>query len=187
MIVQATSSIPIELYIAPLAMSSSSISDEQLDVDTLRTAPGSVQKLLNIAILGLSRYVNPMNRTPFHPTTEQIELPRILDCLSDPVRLAIVVRLADADGGSLELRCRDFSDLGGKSNLAYHFEKLRDAGLVWTRLSGTNRFMQLRRQDLEARFPGLLDVVINSANRDAEALRLPMRDLAVDVDALLNA
>jgi DNA-binding transcriptional ArsR family regulator len=127
-----------------------------------------------------------MSRALFHPTTEQIELPRMLDCLSDPIRLAIVVKLADTQGASQELRCRDFSALGAKSNLAYHFDKLRDAGLVWTRLAGTNRYMRLRRQDLDARFPGLLDAVINSATRNAGALQLPVQDCAADLAVLLT-
>jgi hypothetical protein len=41
-----------------------------------------------------------------------------------------------------------------------------------TRIVGTNRLMKLRREDLDARFPGLLDAVIRSAGRDAERLRI---------------
>ncbi|RXH30886.1 ArsR/SmtB family transcription factor [Bradyrhizobium zhanjiangense] len=113
-----------------------------------------------------------MSRTPLHPTREQIELPMVLDCLSDPIRLAIVYQLAQQKRVSSELCCGDFSGLGGKSNLAYHFAKLRECGLMQTRVAGTNRFMRLRREDLDARFPGLLDAVINSAARDARRLQL---------------
>lgn len=113
-----------------------------------------------------------MSRTPHHPTREQIELPMVLDCLSDPIRLAIVYQLAQQERVSSELRCGDFNGLGGKSNLAYHFAKLRECGLMLTRVSGTNRFMRLRREDLEARFPGLLDAVLGSAARDAGRLQL---------------
>lgn len=113
-----------------------------------------------------------MSRTPLHPTREQIELPMVLDCLSDPIRLAIVYQLAEQERVSSELCCGDFSGLGGKSNLAYHFAKLRECGLMQTRLAGTNRFMRLRREDLDARFPGLLDAVISSAARDADRLQL---------------
>lgn len=113
-----------------------------------------------------------MSRTPLHPTREQIELPMVLDCLSDPIRLAIVYQLAQQERVTSELCCGDFSGLGGKSNLAYHFAKLRECGLMQTRLAGTNRFMRLRREDLDARFPGLLDAVISSAARDADRLQL---------------
>ena len=114
-----------------------------------------------------------MSRQPLHPTREQIELPTVLDCLSDPTRLAIVYILATRDVAATELRCGDFNALSGKSNLAYHFTKLRESGLMQTRIAGTNRFMKLRREDLDARYPGLLDAVIKSAARDAERLQLP--------------
>ncbi|MDA9533111.1 MULTISPECIES: ArsR/SmtB family transcription factor [unclassified Bradyrhizobium] len=123
-----------------------------------------------------------MSRTPLHPTREQIELPMVLDCLSDPIRLAIVYQLAEQERVSSELCCGDFSGLGGKSNLAYHFAKLRECGLMQTRLAGTNRFMRLRREDLDARFPGLLDAVISSAARDADRLQLLSGCNVVKVD-----
>src|SRR3954452_8808577 len=113
-----------------------------------------------------------MSRTPPHTTREQIELPMILDCLSDPIRLAIVYQLAQQDHVSGELCCGDFNALSAKSTLAYHSAKLRECGLMQTRVAGTNRFVRLRRDDLDARFPGLLDAVISSAAKDADRLRL---------------
>ncbi|MFK4510350.1 ArsR family transcriptional regulator [Bradyrhizobium daqingense] len=123
-----------------------------------------------------------MSRTPHHPTREQIELPMVLDCLSDPIRLAIVYQLAQQERVSSELRCSDFSALSGKSNLAYHFAKLRECGLMQTRIAGTNRFMRLRREDMEARFPGLLDAVLSSAAKDADRLPLVSGCDLIDVD-----
>jgi DNA-binding transcriptional ArsR family regulator len=114
-----------------------------------------------------------MSRAPLHPTREQIELPMVLDCLSDPTRLAIVFTLAGNHEGVRELRCGDFNAFSGKSNLAYHFAKLREAGLIETRIVGTTRYQRLRRNDLDARFPGLLDAIITSAARDAERLQFP--------------
>ena len=113
-----------------------------------------------------------MSRTIRHPTRDQIDLPMVLDCLSDPIRLSIVYTLAMREGGAAELCCGDFNALSGKSNLAYHFAKLRESGVMQTRIVGTNRWMRLRREDLDARFPGLLDAVIKSAGRDAERLQL---------------
>ncbi len=114
-----------------------------------------------------------MSRTPPHPTRDQIELPMVLDCLGDPTRLAIVCNLARHDQAATELRCGDFNALSGKSNLAYHFAKLREAGLVQTRIVGTTRYMKLRRGDLDARFPGLMDAIITSAARDADRPQFP--------------
>jgi len=113
-----------------------------------------------------------MSRTPLHPTRDQIELPMVLDCLSDPIRLAIVYQLAQQERVSSELCCGDFNALSGKSNLTYHFAKLRECGVMQTRVAGTNRFMRLRREDLEVRFPGLLDAVIRAATKDAGRLQL---------------
>lgn len=123
-----------------------------------------------------------MSRTPPHPTREQIELPLVLDCLSDPIRLAIVYQLAQQEPVSSELCCGDFNGLSGKSNLTYHFAKLRDCGLMRTRVAGTNRFMRLRREDLEARFPGLLDAVLKSAAKDADRLRFVAECDAAETD-----
>lgn len=123
-----------------------------------------------------------MSRIPLHPAREQIELPMVLDCLSDPIRLAIVYQLAQQEHVSSELCCGDFSGLAGKSNLAYHFAKLRECGLMLTRVAGTNRFMRLRREDLEARFPGLLDAVLSSAAKDADRLQLIAACDLVEVD-----
>jgi DNA-binding transcriptional ArsR family regulator len=119
-----------------------------------------------------------MSRAPPHPTREQIELPLVLDCLSDPTRLAIVHNLARNDHAPRDLRCGDFNAFSGKSNLAYHFAKLREAGLIQTRIVGTTRYMRLRRKDMDARFPGLLDVILKSAARDAKRLQFPECEMA---------
>ena len=119
-----------------------------------------------------------MSRLLPHPTREQIELPTVMDCLSDPTRLAIVHTLAQRERHADELCCGDFNNLSGKSNLAYHFAKLRAAGVMQTRIVGTNRLVRLRREDLDARFPGLLDAVIKSAARDAGRLQLPESEVA---------
>lgn len=97
-----------------------------------------------------------------HPTCEQIELAAVLEALSDPTRLGIVIELADRDT-EWEARCGEFAHLGSKTNLTYHFAKLRAAGVTHARAEGTSRFISLRHEDLDARFPGLLDTVIKAA------------------------
>ena len=119
-----------------------------------------------------------MSRAPRHPTREQLDLPTVLDCLSDPTRLAIAYILATRGRAAGEMCCGDFNALSGKSNLAYHFAKLRESGVMQTHIVGTNRLMKLRRADLDARFPGLLDAVIASAARDAERLQLPDAEMS---------
>jgi DNA-binding transcriptional ArsR family regulator len=123
---------------------------------------------LNIAADVCILYVLTMARVLAHPTRDQIVLPTVLDCLSDPTRLAIVCSLAGHNQAATDLRCGDFAGFSGKSNLAYHFARLREAGLISTRVQGTTRYMTLRREDLDTRFPGLLDSVIKSAMSDME-------------------
>lgn len=111
-----------------------------------------------------------MLRTPSHPEADRIELPHVLDCLSDPIRLAIVITLAR--GAAAELRCGDFNHLSSKSNLSYHMVKLRDAGLIRSRIVGSNHFVQLRKEEIDQRFPGLLEAVIAGARKSASVQRL---------------
>jgi len=97
-----------------------------------------------------------------HPSREQMELSAVLEALSDPTRLGIVENLAHQEE-EWEARCGEFNHLASKTNLTYHFAKLRAAGITHARVEGTSRFISLRRDDLEARFPGLLDAVLNAA------------------------
>jgi hypothetical protein len=41
---------------------------------------------------------------------------------------------------------------------------MREAGLVAKRIQGARGYTQLRREDVDRRFPGLLDSVINADN-----------------------
>ena len=92
----------------------------------------------------------------------------MLHALSDPARLEIVRRLVDGD----EPSCGMF-ELGlSKATLSHHFRVLREAGLVRTRLDGRKRLLSLRTDDLDARFPGLLDAVL-SAKRSTGHQRTP--------------
>jgi DNA-binding transcriptional ArsR family regulator len=95
----------------------------------------------------------------FQPATEDLDLTTVLQALGDPVRLKIV-RLLAAGG---EQVCGAV-DLGiSKSTRSHHFKTLREAGVTFTRVEGTHRHVSLRRDDLEARFPGLLDAVLQPA------------------------
>jgi DNA-binding transcriptional ArsR family regulator len=96
-----------------------------------------------------------------HPATDQIDLATVLAVLGDATRLSIVGYLARNEGS--EVNCSRFLDFGSKTNLSYHLAKLREAGVTRTELRGTNRFISLRRADLDQRFPGLLDSIIASA------------------------
>ncbi len=94
-----------------------------------------------------------------HPTRAEIELAAVLHALSDPMRLRIVSGLAL----DKERTCGSFDLPVVKSTCTHHFKVLREAGLIRQRLEGTTRLNSLRRDDLEHRFPGLLDAVLRGA------------------------
>lgn len=99
-------------------------------------------------------------KAQFFPAREEMTLEAVLYALSDPLRMAIV-RCIAASGG--ERACVDFGLPIPKSTLAHHFKVLRSAGVLATRVEGTQSLNSLRRADLDARFPGLLDAVLCAA------------------------
>ena len=46
--------------------------------------------------------------------------------------------------------------------MTHHFRVLREAGVLRQERQGTTKLTSLRREDLDARFPGLLDSVLAS-------------------------
>jgi DNA-binding transcriptional ArsR family regulator len=94
-----------------------------------------------------------------HPAREDLDLAGVLHALSDPVRLEIVAGLA----GGEERACGSFDVAVTKSTCTHHFRVLREAGLIRQRQQGTMRLNSLRRDDLEARFPGLLGTILKAA------------------------
>jgi DNA-binding transcriptional ArsR family regulator len=95
--------------------------------------------------------------TLYHPATADLDLPTVLHALSDPQRLQIVRELA-ADPEPRA--CGGFDVNVSKSTCTHHFRVLREAGVIEQHQLGTTRLNSLRRADLDARFPGLLDAVL---------------------------
>src|SRR3954465_12219979 len=103
-----------------------------------------------------------------HPPTSALDLPTILRTVSDPVRLEIVRLLSD---GTPRVCNAIQSELGlPASTGSYHLRPPREAGAQprpprrgagapATRADGTLREITLRRDELDERFPGLLDVL----------------------------
>nr|WP_223184968.1 helix-turn-helix transcriptional regulator [Streptomyces sp. CBMA152] len=88
----------------------------------------------------------------------------VLHALSDPIRLSVVRDLAAAAD---ELSCSCFELPVTKSTTTHHFRVLRENGVVQQVYRGTAKMNGLRRADLEALFPGLLDSVLDAAARQA--------------------
>ncbi|GAB4362616.1 MAG: helix-turn-helix domain-containing protein [Kiloniellaceae bacterium] len=95
-------------------------------------------------------------RTLKHPKAEEIELTRVLYALSDPVRLDVVRRLAREGTAT----CAALDCGRPKSSMSHHFRVLRDSGVVLTRTDGPAHMNELRREELDRLFPGLLDSVL---------------------------
>jgi DNA-binding transcriptional ArsR family regulator len=97
-----------------------------------------------------------------HPEVGSFDLATIMRALGDPIRLEMV-RIVDGEG---ELLCGDLYEGLGLPNStgSYHLRQLREAGVTRSRAVGSSRMISLRREDLESRFPGLLDVVINGSD-----------------------
>ncbi|MGO2658235.1 ArsR/SmtB family transcription factor [Mycetocola reblochoni] len=101
-------------------------------------------------------------RTLDHPATDELELDTVLAALGDPVRRRIVLQLAD---GHDEQACIAFELPVSKSTSTHHFRVLRTAGVISQCYRGTAIHSTLRRDDLDERFPGLLDAVLDAARR----------------------
>jgi DNA-binding transcriptional ArsR family regulator len=94
-----------------------------------------------------------------HPDRNEIELAAVMHALSDPHRLEMVRRLAE----DAEPRpCGTFDFDISKSTMTHHLRTLREAGVIQQEKAGTTKLTWLRRDDLDARFPGLLDAVLAS-------------------------
>jgi DNA-binding transcriptional ArsR family regulator len=95
------------------------------------------------------------------PATEDIQLASVMHALSDPIRLELVARLAENVDGENCTGVGDGIDLH-KSTISHHYRVLREAGITLTTIKGRSRVVTLRREDLEKRFPGLLDSVLTA-------------------------
>jgi DNA-binding transcriptional ArsR family regulator len=90
--------------------------------------------------------------------SDTLDLATVLHALSDPIRLLIVAKLADGK----EHTCGSFGLPIAKSTSSHHFRVLREAGVVQQRIDGKCRLNRLRAEQLEQRFPGLLDAVLRA-------------------------
>jgi DNA-binding transcriptional ArsR family regulator len=94
------------------------------------------------------------------PDKSEFDLIQILRALGDPIRLNIVTALADGEPHprSEGVRRADVT----KSTMSHHFKVLREAGLTRTIVDGRNQSCQLRRAELDERFPGLIEALIRN-------------------------
>ncbi len=98
----------------------------------------------------------------YFPECGSFVLTDVLYALSDSTRLRIIAPLTDGS----EQSCHTMNwPTVPKSTLSHHLKVLRETGIITTRAEGTLLFNSLRRADLDAQFPGLLDAVLSALSR----------------------
>lgn len=95
-----------------------------------------------------------------HPDIADVQLTEVLFALSDPARLEIVRELADGPLSMAE--CAATHPGLPKSTKSHLMKVLRESGLVRNEPDGRRRVVSLRKDELDAAFPGLLDSVLQA-------------------------
>jgi DNA-binding transcriptional ArsR family regulator len=98
--------------------------------------------------------------TAVEPTRDQLRLPAVLEALANPLRLQAVARLSREPTVS---GCAALMPEVSKSTASHHLRILRDSGIMSVIRDGRYLRLTLRRDDLDATFPGLLDTILASA------------------------
>ena len=98
------------------------------------------------------------------PAVDEIRLEHVFAALSDPLRLEIVRKLL-LESEAFDHSCGWFGFDRPKSTLTHHFKVLREAGVTRQRQYGLERRSHVRTDDLNTRFPGLLDLVTTDKRR----------------------
>ena len=101
--------------------------------------------------------------TSVHPDLAEVPLTSVLAALADPLRLGIVRLLADG----AERQCGELDTPVSKSTLSH-----RTAGVIRARSEGTRCYAHLRREELDERFPGLLNAILNAQDHGATQVGL---------------
>lgn len=110
---------------------------------------------------------------PNHPERENIRLENVLTAFGHPLRLTVLRVLA----GGGEHACSAVLSGIPKSTLTHHWRVLRDSGVIWQRPFGRENLLSLRREDLDTRFPGLLEALLGAVKNDALTLDATTKNL----------
>jgi len=102
-----------------------------------------------------------MTRELPQPNIDSIDLTTVLSALADPVRRTLLEGIYHEDAPidcSIVAASVDVS----APTVSHHWRVLREAGLTSTAVDGRKRIIQIRRADIESRFPGLLAAVLST-------------------------
>jgi DNA-binding transcriptional ArsR family regulator len=102
-------------------------------------------------------------------TSSDLSLMEILQALADPIRLEIVRQLDE----SRQKACGMFGIDMPKSSLSHHFRILRESGVIVSEGQGTILMNRLRREEMEANFPGLIESILKAAQKEYRVAKNP--------------
>ena len=96
-------------------------------------------------------------KTPYQPPIESITITKVFNALSEPNRVKIIRCLSE----SFENNCTSYSMKLNlpKSTVSHHIKVLREAGLIQARIEGKEHIYSLRKEEIETKFPGLLQMI----------------------------
>jgi DNA-binding transcriptional ArsR family regulator len=102
-------------------------------------------------------------RPLFHPSVEDVTVEGILHALSDPVRVAIFLKIASSGCPEICSKFLSVSEKGvPKSTLSQHFKALREAGLIRGERVGVEMRNTPRCAEIDKRFPGLIAAIVHA-------------------------
>lgn len=97
-----------------------------------------------------------MTRAFSHPPMHSLSVDAVLHALSDPIRRGIMLKLLSCEGMRCNKACGDLPP----STVSFHHRVLRDAGLIRSEKRGVEVVNTVRKAEIDARFPGLLDMIL---------------------------
>ncbi|WP_171167349.1 ArsR family transcriptional regulator [Streptomyces sp. I05A-00742] len=107
-----------------------------------------------------------MPRTLPEPSVDSFDLTVILSALADPGRRTLMSALYRAVEPIDCAVLVEQVDLGlSNPTISHHYRVLREAGLTRTFVDGRKRVVRVRRDEMEGRFPGLLEAILGAPDR----------------------
>jgi DNA-binding transcriptional ArsR family regulator len=103
--------------------------------------------------------------TPPPPSRDDLRIEDVIAALDHPARLRVVRTLAALDPEET-LACRQILPEMTRSTASHHWQILRSSGVVDQHREGRTLQTRLRREDLDARFPGIIAAVVEQTSRD---------------------
>jgi DNA-binding transcriptional ArsR family regulator len=99
-----------------------------------------------------------MARSFTHPSPKDFSIDGVLYALSDPIRRKILLKLLKCDKNGMG--CNKACDELSPSTISFHYKILRESGLVLSKKVGVQVINSLRLDEMNKRFPGLIESIL---------------------------